>query len=247
MQCRRHQTGKKKGYGQTGFVFFFTLSKGIQAQSAGRCTRWTHVCTTIGCRAFTAWKQLDLHFIRRLSWIFSDRSLRHGDDIKDAILGKEEWRGSNGRRRSSASSCCSSRAQLLSLLPNKKCWHMFWRESGKMKCAFNYSIFNHRMTWRRTEPSSIGNRILLQLQVTNSPWGLQDKSLHLIQTKSRVSKATSCCRREHESRGFVSRFTISFPRKASCRFGFCVCGCLLVLLFGFCLCRFLLLCFRRPI
>ena len=47
--------------------------------------------------------------------------------------------------------------------------------------------------------------------------------------------------------GFVSRFTISFPRKTSCRFGFCVCGCLLVLLFGFCLCRFLLLCFRRPI
>ena len=93
------------------------------------------------------WKPLDLESIRT-------------PGMDNGVLGR------NGRGRSSASCWCGSRALLLSLLPKRKWWRMSWRVSSKMNCAVSYSIFNHMRTWWRSEPSSVGNRILLMRLAT---------------------------------------------------------------------------------
>ena len=66
-------------------------------------------------------------------------SLPPAPGMENGVLGR------NGRRRSSASCWCGSRALLLSLLPKRKWWRMSWRVSSKMNCAFSYSIFNLRL------------------------------------------------------------------------------------------------------
>ena len=78
--------------------------------------------------------------------LFVNRSNRCGDDTKDAILGKEEWRAwDQWKAEAKRFSQLRQRAQLSSFLPKVKCWHMSLQESSKMKFTFSYTIFSHRM------------------------------------------------------------------------------------------------------